>query len=142
MPQAASSSARARKSRRSTSVPPASRLRMVSSIRGRIGLSAHPGSSLNFASAHFSMSRLTYVVGRKLPRSTRTALLCSTSDGWSTSRFGPNMAAPLSPNCTSFSAMTRLSTLRNSIPLSSSRSISTRPVVSLSSSDSINSSGT
>src|SRR6266699_3299675 len=139
MPQAASSSARARKSRRSTSVPPARRLRMVSSISGKIGLSATAGSSLNFASAHSSISRLTCVGGRKLPRSTRTALLCSTSDGCSTSRFAPNMAAPLNPSCTSFSAMMRLSTLRNSIPLSSNRSISTRPVVSLSSSDSINS---
>src|SRR5437764_12165102 len=50
------------------------------------------------------------------------------SDGCSTSRFGPNMAAPLSPNCTSLSAMMRLSTLRNSIPLNSSMSISRRRV--------------
>ena len=97
MPQAASRSARARKSRRSTSEPPARRLRMVSSARGRTDCPATAGSASNLANAVSSMSMLTKVVGRKLPRSTRTAFLRSASLGCSTARSGPNMATPLSP---------------------------------------------
>ena len=37
------------------------------------------------------------VGGRKLPRSTSTACLCSTSDGCSTAPSGPNIAAPRQP---------------------------------------------
>ena len=56
------------------------------------------------------MSMFTTVGGRKLPRSTRIAFLRSTSLGCSTSRSGPNIAAPLRPTCTSLSAISRLST--------------------------------
>ena len=75
----------------------------------------------------------TCVGGRKLPRSTRIAFLRSTSLGCSTSRSGPNIATPLSPSCTSLSAISRLSTPRNSMPLNWIMSISMRPVVSRSS---------
>ena len=75
------------------------------------------------------MSTLTQVGGRKLPRSTSTAFLRSASLGCSTSRSGPNIATPLSPTCTSFSAMSRLSTFRNSMPRNWIMSISMRPVV-------------
>ena len=140
-PQAARSSARARKSRRSTSFPPARRLRMVSSARARTVLPCTAGSASNFSRAHSNMSRLTTVVGRKLPRSTRTAFLRRISLGWSTSLSGPNMATPLSPNCTSCKATSRLSTLRNSMPRNRMRSISIRSVLNRSSRLSTNFSG-
>ena len=73
---------------------------------------------------------LTTVGGRKLPRSTRIAFLRSTSLGCSTWRSGANIAAPLSPSWTSLSAISRLSTDRNSMPCISIMSISMRPVVS------------
>src|SRR5580704_13553531 len=141
MPHAASSSARARKSRRSTWPPPASRFRMVISVRASIGLPATAGSDSNLARAVSSMSRLTCVGGRKLPRSTSTAFLRSTSLGCSTSRSGPNIATPLSPTCTSLSAISRLSTPRNSMPRNWIMSISMRPVDRRSSRLSISRSG-
>ena len=93
------------------------------------GLPATAGSWANLALAVSSMSRFTCVGGRKLPRSTRIAFFRSTSLGCSTSRSGPNIATPLSPSCTSLSAISRLSTPRNSMPRNSIMSISTRPVV-------------
>ena len=84
---------------------------------------------------------LTTVGGRKLPRSTRMDRLRSTSLGCSTSPSGPNIATPDSPSWTSLSAISRLSTDRNSIPLNWIMSISIRPVVSRSSRLSITTSG-
>src|SRR5207248_2494956 len=49
------------------------------------GLVRYCGVFFELARAHSNMSRLTYVTGRKLPRSTRTALLCNMSEGCSTS---------------------------------------------------------
>ena len=88
-----------------------------------------------------SMSRFTCVGGRKLPRSTSTAFFRSTSLGCSTSRSGPNMATPLSPTWTSLTAISLLSTPRNSMPRNWIMSISMRPVVSRSSRLSISFSG-
>ncbi len=81
------------------------------------------------------------MVGRKLPRSTSTAFLRRTSLGCSTSLSGPNMATPLNPSCTSCSATSRLSTLRNSIPRKRIMSISIRSVLKRSSRLSTNLSG-
>ena len=114
---------------------------MVISVSARIGLPATAGSSSNLALAVASMSRFTWVGGRKLPRSTRIAFLRSTSLGCSTSRSGPNIATPLSPSWTSLSAISRLSTPRNSMPRNWIMSISIRPTVSRSSRLSISRSG-
>ena len=114
---------------------------MVISVSCRIGLPSTAGSCANFSLAVASMSRFTWVGGRKLPRSTRTACLRSTSLGCSTSRSGPNMATPLSPSWTSLSAISRLSTPRNSMPRNWIMSISMRPTVSWSSRLSISRSG-
>ena len=114
---------------------------MVISVSCRIGLPATAGSCSNLALAVSSMSRFTCVGGRKLPRSTRIAFLRSTSLGCSTSRSGPNMATPLSPTWTSLSAISRLSTPRNSMPRNWIMSISIRPTVSPSSRLSISRSG-
>ena len=114
---------------------------MVISVSCRIGLPATAGSCSNLAWAVSSMSRFTCVGGRKLPRSTRTAFLRSTSLGCSTSRSGPNMATPLRPTWTSLSAISRLSTPRNSMPRNWIMSISMRPMVSPSSRLSISRSG-
>ena len=83
------------------------------------------------------MSILTFVTGRKLPRSTMIARLRRTAEGCKTSPEAENIAAPLKPSWTSLRLITRLSTLRNSIPLSSIMSISMRSVDKPSSRDSI-----
>ena len=114
---------------------------MVSSVSTSTSRPSTAGSASNFCRAHSSMSMLTTVGGRKLPRSTRIAFLRSTSLGCSTCRSAPNIATPDSPSCTSFSASTRLSTERNSMPDIWIMSISMRPVVNRSSSVSSRTSG-
>ena len=137
-------SARARKSSRSTSPPCSRRLRMVSSISSSVSppaASVPCRSRVKFSRAQRSMSMLTWQTGRKLPRSTSTFFLYSTSDGCSTTPLGSNIAAPDSPICTSFMLIRRLSTWRNSMPENSIMSIAMRWVVRPSSSDSISASG-
>ncbi len=95
------------------------------------------GSWTNCAVAQLSMSTFTSVTGLKLPLSTRIAFLCSTSDGWRTSPFCPNITALVSPNLTRKSDMRRLSTVSKAGPEKRSMSISMRSGTRLSRSDSI-----
>ena len=58
---------------------------------------ATPGSWTNCACAQRSMSTVTFVAGRKLPRSMRTHFLYSASEGCTTRPSAPNIAASVRP---------------------------------------------
>ncbi len=143
IPQAASRSARARKSRRLTVplVAVAIRLAMVSSVSSSGSVPATAGSCLELGQRrleHVDVDEGRWPEAAPLDEDVR---LRSTSLGCSTSPSGPNIATPDSPSWTSLSAISRLSTDRNSMPLNWIMSISIRPVVSRSSRLSIITSG-
>ena len=128
-------STRERKSSAS-SVPVVSRLFTVISMSGSTSRPWTAGSCTNCAVAQLSMSTLTRVTGRKLPRSTSTALWCSASEGCSISPRGPNITALVSPLCTRWSEISRLSTCAKAGPRNEIMSTSTRAAPTLSTSDS------